>query len=148
VRSTRVWMVGDWKMTQPVIHKNIPPTPEMQEEMSNVEASFSHYWRLLSPLDLPPLFYDCVQPVPNRKHRLDYACVPAGVGIECQGGVHGTKKRGHTRPAKYLEDCWKLAYCLAAGWLVFWVTEEMLKNEPERFVRLVAGVIRDRLNPV
>ena len=113
-------------------------------EMSNPEATLHHYWRLLAPPGLQ-LEHDCVKPVPGRGFRLDFAHVDSRVGIECQGGVYGRKQRGHTRPKKYHEDCWKLAHCLAAGWLVFWVTEEMLKVDPERFVGLVVGAIRERL---
>ena len=122
------------------------PADRATAEMSDPEAAFSTLWRMLAPADLrDELEYDCIKPVPGRDFRLDWGNRVARVGVEVQGGVYGEKKRGHTRPKKYVEDCWKLAHCLVSGWLVFWVTEEMLKVDPVGFVGLVVGVMRERL---
>jgi len=121
------------------------PADQAVAEMSDPEATFLYYWRLCAPVELRELEHDCIKPVPERDFRLDFGNRAARVGIECQGGVYGTKRRGHTRPKKYVEDCWKLAHCQVAGWVIFFVTEGMLKDDPDRFVGLVVGVIRERL---
>lgn len=117
----------------------------IDENTPDLERIFQTRWRQFAPSELPEPEHDTVRPVPNRRFRLDWAWPDARVGVDCQGGVYGKKKRGHTRPSVYLNDCWKLAHCLANGWLVFWVTEKMLMNEPDTFIELVAKTVRERL---
>jgi very-short-patch-repair endonuclease len=63
---------------------------------------------------------------PPRRWRWDLAWEEYRVSVEVQGGGHVRGR--HHRPKGYEADCEKLLAGQLKGWLVVWVTTDMVKN--------------------
>lgn len=123
--------------------------------MSDLEAAFDTYWRMVDGPDLTPehrFAAEIVGAGPGLRSRLDAAGlrdwrfdrahVPAMVAVELEGGVWSNGR--HTRPAGFEGDCMKYNAAAAAGWLVFRLTGNMLETDPLDHLWLIADTIRRR----
>jgi very-short-patch-repair endonuclease len=106
---------------------------------SALEREFALRWRQLAP--------DAPEPVreyrfhPVRRFRLDFAWPEQRVAVEAMGGTY-TRGR-HTRGAGYRADCEKLNLLQADGWRCFYVTADMLRDDPAGVVAMVREAICD-----
>lgn len=89
----------------------------------------------------------------SRRWRFDFACIPAKVAIEIEGGtwagkpckVCGQRSGGrHNRGAGFANDCEKYREAAYLGWLVFRFPSEQVTPEN---VRRLAEFCIDRINP-
>ena len=105
-----------------------------QSKQSDLEAEFIHYWRLLGTRTVP-------EPIAQhrfcgRRYRWDWCWPISMTACELQGG---TWTRGrHTRGAGYANDCEKMIIGQCLGWLVFWLTSDMLRNDPQTWISIIA----------
>lgn len=91
---------------------------------TSLEIQFHRIWQILGGPDLvwQHTFY------PGRRWRFDYAHLASKTAIELQGGLW---QRGwHQNPVRYREDCEKLNAATATGWRIFWLTTDMLTDDP------------------
>jgi len=109
-------------------------------KQSELERAFETRWRQLHPeLPMPVQQY---RGIPGRKFRFDMCWRGPMVVVELQGG---TWSRGrHTRGQGYENDCEKLNLAQMHGWMVFYLTTTMLKNDPKRWLDFIADAIQDR----
>ena len=110
---------------------------------SELEDKFAFDWRLLHS-DLPKPIVHYRKAIPGRRLELDFAWPSVKVGCELQGGTWAEgEKRGHTRGSMYEKDCEKTNLLMGQdGWRVFWLTTTMLKAEPERWLGMIADLLR------
>lgn len=108
--------------------------------MSDLEAAFDTYWRILSGPDLEHE----LKFTPARKWRFDRAHVVARVAIELDGGTHSGGR--HVRGTGYTADCEKLNHATAQGWAVFRLTSDMLRDAPAQHLQQIIATIETRLN--
>ena len=102
---------------------------------SDLEAAFEYYWRVLNGPPLEPEY----KFLPKRKFRFDFASPKNFVAIELQGGTWANGR--HSRGAGYTNDCIKLNLATLAGWRLFWLTTDMLTNEPEQHLNPIIEFI-------
>ena len=108
--------------------------------MTDLEASFDTYWRILQgPLLTPEHQFE-----PSRKWRFDRAHLMARVAIELDGGTHNGGR--HVRGDGYAKDCEKLNAATAQGWAVFRLTSDMLRDDPHGHLTPIIATIEARLN--
>ncbi len=108
--------------------------------MSDLEATFDTYWRILDGPDLEPeCRFDTA-----RRWRFDRAHRLARVAIEIDGGTHNGGR--HVRGNGYTADCEKLNYATVRGWAVFRLTSDMLRDAPAQHIAPIIGMIEARLN--
>lgn len=106
----------------------------------------------------------------ERRWRFDFAWPPAKVAIEIQGGIYGKpvfchncgarvlawRKDGtaypvmaiagrHTFAQGYTADAEKLLAAQAMGWILFYVTKDMLFGDPWPFFETLRTVYWDRM---
>lgn len=132
--------------------------------MSDLEAAFDTYWRIVEGPDLLSehrFAAEIVGPGPGLRARLDAAGLrdwrfdrahlPSKVAIELDGGTWGKRnKEGkiepgrHSRGAGFAEDCRKINAAQLAGWLVFRFTTDMLAADPVGCLEPVARLIEGR----
>lgn len=105
---------------------------------SNLERAFVTRWRQLAPTAAPePVAeYEFLE---DRKFRLDFAWPEHKVGLELQGGTW--TKGAHVRGKGYREDCEKLNLAQLDGWIVLWVTTDMLSDDPMEVVEMILRAI-------
>lgn len=108
---------------------------------SDLEATFAYYWRVLNG---PPLVAE-YRFHPQRRHRLDFAWPDKKIGIEIQGGTWLQAGGRHNRGEGYTKDCIKLNLAVLAGWRLFWLTGDMLTNEPELHLKPIIALIESEL---
>ena len=108
--------------------------------MSDLEASFDYYWRVLQGPDLEREYRFDVQ----RKWRFDRAFSLARVAVELDGGTHNGGR--HVRGDGYAKDCEKLNAATALGWAVFRLTSDMLRDAPAQHLTPIIATIEARLN--
>ena len=113
--------------------------------MTDLEAAFLFYWRLLAP--------DAPGPVREHKfcdrlYRFDFAWLEHLVAVECEGGTwlqtETGRSAGHAHPGRFEKDCIKYNRATADGWHVFRCTAGMLEEDPAAFVEMVLEMITDR----
>lgn len=99
---------------------------------SSLAAQFLALWRKLDgpPLETEYVFY------PGRRWRFDFACVPAKVAIELNGGVWSRGR--HVRGGGYLRDREKANAAQSLGWRVF---ELGTGQVTEKNVKIIIGAI-------
>jgi very-short-patch-repair endonuclease len=108
---------------------------------SDLERSFDTYWNILAPKQFPNPVAE-YRFTDERKYRLDRAWHEFRVAIELQGGV-GSRGR-HVRWGGYQNDCAKLNLAQSLGWVVFWVTSDMLESDPLGIVEMICDAIEKR----
>ena len=107
--------------------------------MTDLEASFDTYWRILDGPDLEKEYrFD-----PARRSRFDRAHRLARVAIEIDGGTHSGGR--HVRGTGYTDDCEKLNRATAQGWAVFRLTSDMLRDAPAQHLAQIIATIENRL---
>lgn len=117
--------------------------------MSDLEASFDTYWRILGgPLLTPEHAF-----APPRKWAFDRCHTLARVAIELEGGTWGKRNKDgeivpgrHVRGAGYTDDCIKYNRATAQGWAVFRLTSDMLRDDPHGHLTPIMATIEARLN--
>lgn len=113
------------------------------KEPSDLERAFMHYWRLLaSDLPEPVREYAGLKP---RRFRFDFAFVEEKIAIECQGGIwtHGRHSRGNGQTADYI----KHNLATEAGWKLIYVTNTMLRDNPQHIVDILRILINNAHEP-
>lgn len=107
------------------------------EKANAAEQEFYTRWREQGGMELE---HDCIEPVPKRKFRLDFAHVPTRIGIEIQGGVwmFGDARKGHVDPRRYEQDCEKANLAQMAGWEVYCFTPQMVRRDQTILLPLIA----------
>jgi hypothetical protein len=80
----------------------------------------------------------------KRRWRFDVAFKDQRVAVECQGGLYSQGK--HSRPKGYENDAQKSAEAQICGWIVIYVTPNMLKVKKGQVeceaVRLVRAALK------
>jgi len=104
-----------------------PPFKDKGMNKSDLERMFLTYWRMLGPLNKQDPEEEYVFH-PYRRWRFDYAWPEDKVALELQGGTWA--KGRHVRGAGYRNDCEKLDEAQLLGWLVLYVTSDMLEEDP------------------
>lgn len=105
--------------------------------MSHLEDRFAELWNANHPeLDLwmQHKFDE------KRKFLLDFADPRTRVGVEVQGGIwmrHGAHNTGRA----IQRDCEKQFLALKQGWVIFWLTEDMIDSE---HLSVIANTIIER----
>lgn len=117
-----------------------PVTYEHGGNMSDLEAAFDTYWRIMAGPDLEPEYRFHAQ----RKWRLDRAHAVARVAVELDGGTHNGGR--HVRGDGYTRDCEKLNAATANGWAVFRLTSDMLRDAPAQHIAPIIATIEKRLH--
>ena len=108
--------------------------------MSDLEASFDTYWRILQgPLLTPEHRFHA-----EHRSRFDRAHLMARVAIELDGGTHNGGR--HVRGTGYTDDCIKYNRATALGWAVFRLTSDMLRDAPAQHLAPIIATIERRLN--
>jgi len=119
---------------------------------SDLEAAFLTQWRRLVPdpallpieqyrwaaaeVGLGPGIRKRLKTAGLRDWILDFAWLaPRRVAVEIQGGTW-TQGR-HVRGSGYREDCERLNALQSRGWRVFYVTSDMLRDDPAGVVAMV-----------
>jgi very-short-patch-repair endonuclease len=115
-------------------------------------ASFDYHWRVLNG---PPLVSeyrfaaryvglgkgvkDRLAKADMQDWRFDRALPALRIAIEIDGGtwING----GHVRGLGYTSGCIKLGAAASLGWLVFRLTTDMLRDDPERHLRRIMNTI-------
>ena len=77
---------------------------------------------------------------PARRWRFDFAWPDHRVAIEIEGGVWTGGR--HTRGSGFVADCEKYNRAALAGWTVFRMTAEQVKDRA--WLEAIAGMIRSR----
>lgn len=108
--------------------------------MTDLEATFDNYWRILDGPDLEPEY----QFDPKRRSRFDRAHHLARVAVEIDGGTHSGGR--HVRGDGYANDCEKLNRATAQGWAVFRLTSDMLRDAPAQHLGQIIATIEARLS--
>jgi very-short-patch-repair endonuclease len=114
------------------------PTYNVRAGMTELEAAFHFYWRILA-VDAPRPEHD-TQFHPDRQWRADFLWRDHRVIVECEGGhwmSTGNFGKGHGHPTRFEEDVEKYNAATALGYKVFRCTTKLLRENPERFVKLV-----------
>jgi len=101
---------------------------------SELERAFETRWRQLAPPEAPRPVRE-YQFCAERKFRIDWAWPPYKVGVELQGGTWSGG--AHVRGGGYRRDCEKLNLAQSLGWALFWVTGDMLENDPLEIVNMI-----------
>lgn len=84
------------------------------------------------------LIQDKVQPVPNRRFRLDFAHLESLVGVEIAGGIW--RKGGHSSGRGLMRDYEKLNLCQMNGWIIFQLSSEQITPQwCQRIARTIEG---------
>lgn len=100
-----------------------PKTParkDLDAELKQQFArSFEAQWRLLDGPPLQPEFYFCSA----RQWRSDYLVIGTKWLIELEGGVRSGGR--HTRPAGFIEDCYKYNAAAMLGYRVIRIATGM-----------------------
>ena len=117
--------------------------------MSDLEASFDYYWRILAGPDLEPEYrFD-----PEHRSRFDRAHPLARVAVEIEGGTWSKRNKDgelvpgrHVRGYGYTGDCIKYNRAAAQGWAVFRLTSDMLRDAPAQHLQQIIATIETRLN--
>lgn len=105
--------------------------------MTDLEAAFAFYWRVLAR-DRPEPEHEH-RFHPERRWRFDFAWPESKVAVECEGG---TWIRGrHSRGQGYRNDCEKYNAATSLGWRVFRCTSGMLVGNPIAFVRMIKEAV-------
>ena len=121
------------------------PKPTYDEmKRSELERAFETYWRMLAPLDMQDYEREYEFLAPERKWRFDCAWPDETVAVELDGGTWSGGR--HTRGTGYRNDCEKLNAATGLGWAVFRFTTDMLRDDPEACIGLVAAKIEQRLS--
>lgn len=107
--------------------------------MTDLEASFDTYWRILAGPDLEREYRFDTQ----RRWRFDRAFSLAKTAIELDGGTHNGGR--HVRGDGYAKDCEKLNAATAQGWAVFRLTSDMLRDDPHGHLTPIIATIEARL---
>jgi hypothetical protein len=101
---------------------------------SHLEEKFITIWQQNYPqIKLVREYKFC----PKRQFRFDFAHTFASVGIECQGGIWGSKM-GHNSGSGITRDCEKICLAASMGWLVFPLTEQMINSQ---YLKMIAKTI-------
>ena len=108
--------------------------------MTDLEATFDTYWRVLGGPALEPEYRFDTQ----RRWRFDRAYRIARVAVEIDGGTHNGGR--HVRGDGYAKDCEKLNAATAQGWAVFRLTSDMLRDAPAQHLTPIIATIEARLN--
>lgn len=108
--------------------------------MSELEAAFDTYWRILAGPDLEAEYRFDAQ----RRWRLDRAHIVAKVAVELDGGTYSGGR--HTTGSGYARDCEKLNAATAQGWSVFRLTADMLRSAPAQHIAPIIATIEMRLH--
>ena len=114
-----------------------------QSQQSDLEAAFLFYWRLLGTKTVPePIAEHEFCGRSGRDWRFD-ACWPISmVACELQGGTWSGGR--HVRGTGYADDCEKLNVAQCLGWLVFWLTTDMLERDPQTWISIIADAVIKR----
>ena len=107
--------------------------------MSDLEAAFDTYWRIMAGPDLEHEY----RFHPQRRWRFDRAHTLARVAVELDGGTHSGGR--HVRGSGYTGDCEKMNAAAADGWAVFRITTDMLRDEPAQHLAPIIATIERRL---
>lgn len=105
---------------------------------SKLERTFLTRWRQLAQ-ELPEPIAE-YQIIPTRKFRWDGAWPKQKVAIEVQGGTWSGGSHG--RGSGITRDCQKNNLAVAAGWRVFYVTTDMLRDDPITFIEQIKQVLQ------
>ena len=108
--------------------------------MSDLEAAFDTYWRVLGGPDLEREYrFDA-----EHRSRFDRAHPLARVAIEIDGGTHNGGR--HVTGDGFTRDCEKFNRAAFDGWLVFRLTSDMLRNDPAEHLRQIIAKIEELLD--
>lgn len=105
--------------------------------MSNLEAEFLQYWRMIVPSrPQPEREYQFLE---GRRFRFDFCFVPQRVAVELEGAVF--QQGRHTRGKGYESDCEKYNLAVLNGYKVLRFTRGMLQRDPHGCISQVLGAI-------
>jgi very-short-patch-repair endonuclease len=104
---------------------------------STLEREFVTIWRVLNGPELEPEY----RFHPSRKWRFDFAAPAQLVGIELEGGTWAGGR--HTSGKGYAADCAKYNAAALAGWRVFRLTGDMLRDNPMEHLLPVVALLRE-----
>jgi hypothetical protein len=90
-----------------------------------------------------PAYHRDYRGIEGRQFQFDFAWPHERVAVEVMGGIWTGGR--HTRGEGYGRDCEKLNLAQAEGWIVFYLTEPMMRDEHRRWFEIIAGVLRSRM---
>lgn len=106
-------------------------------KVSNLEYAFLTLWKQCAEGYPDPVSEYRI--VPDRRYRWDY-CFPAErIALEIQGGTW--TGGSHGRGSGIRRDCEKNNLAVAAGWKVFYVTTDMLRDDPYTLIEQIKQVL-------
>lgn len=114
--------------------------PKIQRE-SPLERSFQYYLRVLAPdLPEPEREYKFLK---TRRFRFDFCWRGRGqkVAVELDGGVYSGGR--HVTGKGFTSDCEKFNLATLEGWRVLRFTSSMLKNNPEKCIDQIRGLLQN-----
>ena len=110
-------------------------------KLSDGERAFETYWKVIAPTHPMPVMQYKFHA--DREWKFDFAWPNAHVAVEIMGGVW--VKGAHVRGGRYEKDCEKLNVAQAEGnWQVYYLTPGMLEAETDRWINLIAEVVKWR----
>jgi very-short-patch-repair endonuclease len=107
------------------------------ESMTDLEAAFAFYWRVLAQ-DAPEPEHEH-RFHPERRWRFDFAWPESKIALECEGGTWSGGR--HVRGQGYRNDVEKYNAATALGWRVFRCTAGMLDEDPESLVGMIKEAV-------
>lgn len=131
-------------MTEP---KPIYVTDAEAAEMSDLERAWQTHWRRYTPSYLPE--GERNYRFTERKWEFDFAWPGQMVAVDLQGGLWQQTRtgrgKGHAHPKRISEDCTKANDAVTLDWAFFHFTADMLRDDPQRCVEMVADKIMESL---
>ncbi len=110
---------------------------------SSGERTFLFYWRVFgmsrASIEQPVTEY---RGISGRRFRFDFAWLLAKVVVEIDGGTFSGGR--HTRGKGFANDCEKQNLAVSQGWAYLRLTPQMMKQDPERWIKLIAKLVESR----
>lgn len=109
--------------------------------MSDLEAAFDFFWRVLEGPELESEVKLC----PSRDWRFDRFHGAAGVIIEIEGGTRKNGGGRHNRPDGFEDDCIKYNWTQTQGLALFRLTSRMILDDATVHLPPIIEAIRSRM---
>lgn len=109
---------------------------------TKLEAMVLRAWVNLAP-NMPIPRHNYRFDLPHSRREIDWAWPEAKVGIEVQGGVH--INGAHVRARGLRADYEKLNDLIDDDWKVFYLTTDMVVDDPMRTLTIVQRTLQERL---
>ena len=105
--------------------------------MTDLEAAFLFYWRILAQGAPGPKHEVAFHP--DRDWRFDFAWMGPQVACELEGGTWIGGR--HVGGRGFRNDCEKYNAAIGLGWRVFRVTSGMLEEDPESVITMIKEAV-------